>query len=65
MISLNVGSNFIRIDDSGIKIEGTIVNVNCGARSPAKGKDVPFIEPSEPEDYQGPHAERYPRSFEK
>ncbi|MGH0004852.1 type VI secretion system tip protein TssI/VgrG [Pseudovibrio ascidiaceicola] len=64
-ISLNVGGNFIRIDASGIKIEGTVVNVNCGAGAPATGKDVPFIEPSAPEDYQGPHAERYARSFEK
>ena len=65
VISLNVGGNFIRIDASGIKIEGTVVNVNCGSGAPATGKDVPFIEPSAPEDYQGPHAERYGRSFEK
>jgi type VI secretion system secreted protein VgrG len=68
VISLNVGGNFIRIDDSGIKIEGTIVNVNCGAGAPAKGKDIPFINPSspgKPAAYAGPHATRYGRSFEK
>jgi len=65
VISLNVGGNFIRIDESGIIIEGTIVSINAGQGSPAKGKNVPMIEPVEPEEYQGPHAKRYKRSYEK
>ncbi|WP_210276093.1 type VI secretion system Vgr family protein [Bartonella sp. HY038] len=65
VISLNVGGNFIRIDDSGIIIEGTVVNVNTGAGSPAKGMEVPMIEPQEADKYQGPYAERYERSYKK
>ncbi|MHC5306473.1 type VI secretion system Vgr family protein [Bartonella sp. LJL80] len=65
VISLNVGGNFIRIDDSGIIIEGTVVNINTGAGSPAKGMEVPMIEPPEADKYQGPYAERYQRSFKK
>lgn len=65
VISLNVGGNFIRIDDSGIIIEGTVVNINTGAGSPAKGMEVPMIEPSEADKYQGSYAERYERSYKK
>jgi len=65
VISLNVGGNFIRIDDSGIIVEGTVVNINTGAGSPAKGKEVPMIEPAEADKYHGPYAERYQRSFKK
>lgn len=65
VISFNVGGNFIRIDDGGIQIEGTIVDVNTGGGAPAKGKDVPFIEPVEPRKYQGPYARRYQRSFQR
>lgn len=60
-----MGGNFIRIDDSGIIIEGTVVNINTGAGSPAKGMEVPMVEPPEAEKYQGPYAKRYERSFKK
>jgi len=65
VISLNVGGNFIRIDDSGIIVEGTVVNINTGQGSPAKGKDVPMVRISNADEYKGPHAKRYKRSYEK
>jgi type VI secretion system secreted protein VgrG len=63
-ISLNVGSNFIRIDAAGVQIEGTLVKVNCGG-SPTKGHPVSPQSDEAPDAYGGPHAERYPRSFQR
>lgn len=65
VITLNVGGNFIRIDTAGISIDGTLVHINSGVGAPEKGKDVPFIEPSKPSAYAGPHAKRYGRSYEE
>lgn len=63
-ITLNVGDNFIRIDGSGIQIEGTLVKVNCGG-SPTGGSPVDPMAVMEPQPYAGPHAERYARSYKK
>lgn len=63
-ITLNVGDNFIRIDGSGIQIEGTLVKVNCGG-SPTGGSPVDPMTVMEPQPYAGPHAERYARSYKK
>ncbi|MBC8128711.1 MAG: type VI secretion system tip protein VgrG [Rhizobiaceae bacterium] len=57
-ITLTVGGNFIKIDPSGIQIEGTMVRINCGG-SPG----APPSPPSKPDKYAGPHAKRYDRSF--
>ncbi|SFT50492.1 type VI secretion system secreted protein VgrG [Pseudovibrio denitrificans] len=62
-ISLNVGGNFIRIDQGGVQIEGSLVKVNCGG-SPPKGSPVDPMEVVKPDVYSGPHAERYSRSYE-
>jgi type VI secretion system secreted protein VgrG len=60
-ICLKVGGNFVKIDPSGVQIEGTMVLINCG--SPATpGTKVSAKKSLTPQKYAGPHAVRYPRS---
>ncbi|WP_150523837.1 type VI secretion system Vgr family protein [Roseibium sediminis] len=63
-ISLNVGGNFVKIDGSGVQIEGSLVKVNCGG-SPKAGSEVEPSAVANPQPYSGPHAQRYARSYEK
>ncbi len=60
-ISFNVGGNFIKIDGTGITIDGTMTRINSGG-SAAKGKTVNRRTPNKPKRYGGPHAVRYARS---
>ena len=62
-ISLNVGGNFVKIDGSGVQIEGSLIRLNCGG-SPAKGTPVAPQDALEPRPYSGPSAERYSRSYQ-
>jgi len=63
-ICLKVGGNFVKIDQTGVQIEGLLVRVNCGG-GPMSGSEVSKKSPDSSEEYKGPHAKRYPRSNEK
>ena len=65
VISLNVGGNFIRIDGSGIVIQGNVVHINSGVSAPEKGTEVTPLPPVPALPYDGPAATRYGRSYEK
>jgi type VI secretion system secreted protein VgrG len=58
-LSLKVGGNFIDISPAGIAIYGTMVLINSGG---APGV-LPLNPPDPPEDYGGPAAKRYDRSY--
>ncbi|WP_299688052.1 type VI secretion system tip protein TssI/VgrG [uncultured Tateyamaria sp.] len=62
-ISLYVGGNFVKIDMTGVTINGTLTKINSGG-SPKKGKKINRRKPIKPKKYAGPHATRYGRSFE-
>lgn len=62
-ITLMVGGNYIRIDPSGISIEGLPkVSINCSI--PGSPPPPPMTIEA-PQDYKGPHATRYQRSYKK
>ena len=61
-ISMNVGGNFIKIDPSGVTINGTLTRINSGG-SKGTGKKVTRRKPIKAKKYAGPHAKRYSRSF--
>ncbi|SFR52358.1 type VI secretion system Vgr family protein [Litoreibacter janthinus] len=63
-ISFNVGGNFVKIDGSGVTINGTLTRINSGG-SAKKGKKIDRMKPLKPKKYAGPHATRYARSFKK
>jgi type VI secretion system secreted protein VgrG len=63
-ISFNVGGNFVKIDVSGVTINGTLVRVNSGG-APQRGKKISREKPIKPNKYAGPHAKRYGRSYKK
>ena len=60
-ICLKVGGNFVKIDPSGVQIEGTMVLINCGSPA-APGTKVTAKKSLTPQKFAGPHAVRYPRS---
>ena len=60
-ISLNVGGNFVKIDPTGVTVNGILVNINSGGAA-STGSPVTAGSPKEPEEYKGPHAKRYDRS---
>ncbi len=48
-LTISAGGNFIKIDPSGITIQGTLVRINSGG-SPGKGKDASPKSPTQPEE---------------
>lgn len=63
-ILLNVGGIFIKIDSSGVTINGTLTRINSGG-SAKKGKPPSRSKPTEPKKYAGPHAKWYGQSFKE
>ncbi len=65
-ITLIVGGNYIRIDPSGISIEGMPkVSINCSMPvTPAPAK-MTMKKAENPAKYEGAHAKRYDRSYKK
>lgn len=62
-ITLMVGGNYISINPSGISIEGLPkVSINCSIPAPPP---PPPMQIEKPDDYKGPHAKRYERSYKK
>ena len=58
-ITLKVGGNFITIDPSGVAIQGTMVLINSGGAALSGAEKSP----GPPDDYAGPAATRYDRSY--